>query len=135
MSAIEEVLAYLKKNPTYFLATVDEEGNPQVRPFGTATLFDGKLYIETGRSKSVFKQMAAHPRVAMCAMDAEGGWLRIEADAVEDDRLQARQASLDDYPELKDMYAADDGNCTVLALTNATATFYSFASEPRAVTF
>lgn len=66
MSAIEEVLAYLKKNPTYFLATVDEEGNPQVRPFGTATLFDGKLYIETGRSKSVFKQMAAHPRVA-CA--------------------------------------------------------------------
>ena len=79
--------------------------------------------------------MAAHPRVAMCAMDAEGGWLRIEADAVEDDRLQARQASLDDYPELKDMYAADDGNCTVLALTNATATFYSFASGPRAVTF
>ena len=25
---MDEVLAYLKKNPTYFLATVDAEGNP-----------------------------------------------------------------------------------------------------------
>ena len=29
---MDEVLAYLKANPTYFLATVDEAGNPQVRP-------------------------------------------------------------------------------------------------------
>ena len=30
---MDEVLKFLKDNPTYFLATVDADGNPQVRPF------------------------------------------------------------------------------------------------------
>ena len=38
---MDEVLAYLKANPTYFLATVDEKGDPQVRPFGTIAKFEG----------------------------------------------------------------------------------------------
>ena len=132
---MDEVLAYLKKNPTYFLATVDEEGNPQVRPFGTIAKFEGRLYIQTGKAKAVSRQMHAHPRIAICAADTEGGWLRIEADAVEDDRVEARQAVLDEYPDLQGMYAADDGNCEVFALENATATFCSFTAEPRTVTF
>lgn len=132
---MDDVLAFLKKNPTYFLATVDEEGNPQVRPFGTIAKFEGRLYIQTGKVKAVSRQMHAHPRIAICAADAEGGWLRIEADAVEDDRVEARQAVLDEYPDLQGMYAADDGNCEVFALENATATFCSFTAEPRAVTF
>ena len=132
---MDDVLAYLKKNPTYFLATVDEEGNPQVRPFGTIAKFEGRLYIQTGKAKAVSRQMHAHPRLAIGAADPEGGWLRIEADAVEDDRVEARQAVLDEYPDLQGMYAADDGNCEVFALENATATFCSFTAEPRTVTF
>ncbi|WP_144743341.1 pyridoxamine 5'-phosphate oxidase family protein [Enorma burkinafasonensis] len=132
---MDDVLAYLKKNPTYFLATVDEEGNPQVRPFGTIAKFEGRLFIQTGKVKAVSRQMHAHPRIAICAADVEGGWLRIEADAVEDDRVEARQAVLDEYPDLQGMYAADDGNCEVFALENATATFCSFTAEPRTVTF
>lgn len=132
---MDEVLAYLKKNPTYFLATVDAEGNPQVRPFGTIAKFEDKLYIQTGKIKPVSDQMLAHPRIAISAVDAEGGWLRLTADAVLDDRLEARQAVLGEYPELQSMYAADDGNCEVFALKNATATFSSFTAEPHSVTF
>ncbi len=132
---MDEVLAYLKKNPTYFLATVDAEGNPQVRPFGTIAKFEGKLYIQTGKVKPVSDQMLAHPRIAISAVDAEGGWLRLAADAVLDDRLEARQAVLGEYPELQSMYAADDGNCEVFALENVTATFCSFTAEPKTVTF
>lgn len=132
---MDEVLAYLKKNPTYFLATVDAEGNPQVRPFGTIAKFEGKLYIQTGKVKPVSDQMLAHPRIAISAVDAEGGWLRLAADAVLDDRLEARQAVLSEYPELQSMYAADDGNCEVFALENVTATFCSFTAEPKTVTF
>ena len=132
---MDEVLAYLKKNKTYFLATVDAAGNPQVRPFGTIAKFEGRLYIQTGKVKPVSDQMLAHPRVAICAMDDDGSWLRIEADAVVDDRVEARQAVLDEHPELAGMYAADDGNCEVFAFENATATFSSFTAEPHTVTF
>ena len=130
---IDEVLAYLKANPTYFLATVDEAGNPQVRPFGTIAKFESRLYIQTGKIKAVSDQMLAHPRVAICAMGEDGSWLRVEADAVLDDRLEAREAVLAEYPYLRPMYAADDGNCEVFALENVTATFCSFTKEPYAV--
>lgn len=132
---MDEVLAYLKENPTYFLATVDADGNPQVRPFGTIAKFEGKLYIQTGKVKPVSDQMLAHPRVAISAVDTKGGWLRLEADAVLDDRVEAREAVLGEYPELQSMYAADDGNCEVFALENATATFCSFTAEPKTITF
>ncbi len=132
---MDEVLAYLKKHPTYFLATVDENGNPQVRPFGTATKFEGKLLIQTGKKKTVSRQMHAHPRVELCALGDDGSWLRVAADAHEVDSTEARQAVLDDHPKLQGMYAADDGNCEVFALENATATFSSFTAEPKTVTF
>ncbi len=132
---MDEVLAFLKENPTYYLATVDAEGNPQVRPFGTITKWEGKLIIQTGNVKDCFKQMAAHPRIALCTMNGKGEWLRLSADAVVVDSIEARQAALDDHPSLKDMYAADDGNCEVLALENATASFCSFTAAPRVVTF
>ncbi len=132
---MDEVLEYLKKNSTYFLATMGSEGDPHVRPFGTIAKFEGKLYIQTGKVKPVSDQMLAHPRVAICATGKDGTWMRLAADAVLDDRLEARQAVLGEYPDLQGMYAADDGNCAVFALENATATFYSFTSEPRTVTF
>lgn len=132
---MDEILAYLKANPTYFLATVDAEGNPQVRPFGTAALFEGKIYIQTGRKKAVSAEMLAYPRIAICDMGKGGTWLRIEADAVEDDRVEAQQAVLNDYPGLQKMYAAGDGNTQVFYLKNAKATISSFTAEPKTFEF
>ena len=128
---MQEVYEFLKKCGTYYLATVDGD-QPRVRPFGTVNLFEGKLYIQTGKVKAVSKEMAANPKVELCAFDGET-WLRVSATAVEDDRVAARQDMLDHYPELQSMYAADDGNTQVFALTDATATFSSFAAAPRTV--
>ena len=129
---MDEVYEYLKAAKAYYLCTVDEDGNPQVRPFGTITKYNGALIIQTGRVKDCFKQMKAHPRGAICAMNPEapGTWIRVMADFVEDPSVEAAQAALDDYPELGGMYAADDGNCTVLRLENAIAYIDSF-TEPR----
>jgi hypothetical protein len=50
-----------------YLATV--EGNqPRVRTFGTAHIFEGKLYIQTGKVKDVSKQIHANPKVEICAL-------------------------------------------------------------------
>ncbi len=130
---MDEVLSFLKKAGTYYLAT-DDAGQPRVRPFGTATLFEGRLYIQTGKKKSVSMQLHANPRLEICAF-LDGRWLRIQAEAVEDDRREARKAVLDDYPELRSMYSEDDGNTEVFYLKNATAVFSSFTEPPRTVLF
>ncbi|MDR3114677.1 MAG: pyridoxamine 5'-phosphate oxidase family protein [Treponema sp.] len=130
---MKEVYDFLKKSGTYYLATV--EGNkPRVRPFGTVDVFEGKLYIQTGKVKNVSKQIQANPHIEICAM-VEDTWIRIEAVAVEDDRIEARQHMLDAYPQLKARYAADDGNTQALYLRDARATISSFTGEPKVILF
>ena len=130
---MERVYKFLKDAGTYYLATVDGD-QPRVRPFGTINLFDGKLYIQTGKVKEVSKQIHANPKAEICAF-LNGDWLRIQCELVEDDNLAAREDMLNNYPELKAMYKADDGNTEVFYLKNAKATFSSFTKAPEVVEF
>lgn len=130
---MQEVYEFLKKAGTYYLATADGD-QPRVRPFGTAHIFEGKLYIQTGKSKDVSKQMIKNPKVEICAM-SEGKWIRIQAKAIEDNRVQAKQSMLDAYPMLKERYSAADANTQVLYLKDAVATIASFAGAPKVIRF
>ena len=130
---MERVEKFLKEAGTYYLATVEGD-QPRVRPFGTANIFEGKLYIQTGKSKNVSKQIHANPKVEICACKGPE-WLRVACTLVEDDRVEARQAMLDAYPSLQGMYLADDGNTEVFYLKDATAVFSSFTAAPETVTF
>ena len=130
---MQEVYDFLKQCGTYYLATV-EDGQPRVRPFGTVDVFEGKLYIQTGKRKSVSKQMAANPQVEICAFNGTQ-WLRVAATVVSDDRLAAKQHMLDAYPSLQGMYQADDGNTEVLYLKDATATLMAFGGETKQINF
>ena len=130
---MDRVVKFLKEAGTYYLATVDGD-QPRVRPFGTAHVFEGKLYIQTGKVKDVSKQIHSNPKVEICAFK-DGSWLRVAGELVEDDRMEARQSMLDAYPSLQGMYKADDGNTEVFYFKNATATFSSFTKAPETVTF
>lgn len=125
---MEKTYAFLKNCGTYYLATMDGK-QPRVRPFGTMNLFDGKLYIQTGKSKSVSKQMHAEPTVEICA-SMNNTWIRISATVVEDPRIEAQQSMLDAYPALQGMYKAGDGNTEVWYLKDATSTISSFTDKP-----
>jgi uncharacterized pyridoxamine 5'-phosphate oxidase family protein len=132
---MQDVYDFLKKCGTYYLATTEQD-QPRVRPFGTIDLFDGKLYIQTGKSKDVSKQIAANPKIEISAFDQTGGaWIRVQANAVNDDRREAKQHMLDAYPNLKDRYSVDDGNTQVLYLQDAVATISSFGGDPKVVKF
>ena len=133
MSNMERVCQFLKDCGTYYLATVEGD-QPRVRPFGTANIFDGKLYIQTGKVKDVSKQIAANPNVEICAF-MNGTWLRIAAEAVEDENPDLKAAMLEKMPALKNMYSVNDGNMQMLCLKNATATFASFTAAPEVITF
>ena len=130
---MQEVYEFLKAAGTYYLATMDGE-QPRVRPFGTIDLFDGRLYIQTGKRKDVANQLKANPKIEISAM-LEGRWIRLSAEAVLDDRLAPQVHMLDNYPSLKAMYAPGDGNTEVYYLRNATAAICSFTSEPEVYHF
>ena len=128
---MERVVKFLKEAGTYYLATVDGD-QPRVRPFGTVNVFEGKLYIQTGKSKDVSKQISVNPKAEICAF-CNGKWVRIVGELVNDDRREPKAAMLDKMPVLKGMYSADDDNTQVLYFKNATATFFSFGGAPETV--
>ena len=130
---MQRVCDFLKKTGFYFLATVDGD-QPQVRPFGTAEIIDGKLYIQTGHVKPVAKQIEANPKVAICAYNGKE-WLRVNATLVEDPRVEVKKAMLDAYPNLRSMYNENDGNTAVYYLKDAKATISSFTAAPIEIEF
>ena len=131
---MQEVCDFLKKCDTYYLATVDGK-TPKVRPFGTVNIFEGKLYIQTGKKKDVAKQIAANPKVEICAYDGEKVWIRVAATLVEDNSPAVQESMLAAYPMLKNMYKAGDGNTETYYLKDAVATFYDFGGKPQTVKF
>ena len=130
---MEEVYKFLKEAQTYYLATVEGD-QPRVRPFGTVDIFEDKLYIQTGKSKDVSKQIQANPKVEICAFK-DGKWLRVAGSLVRDDRVEAKSHMLETHPSLKNMYSAEDDNTEVLYFKDATATFSSFTDAPKTVNF
>ena len=132
---MKEVRDYLKESGMFFIATIDGD-KPRVRPFGTAEEFEGKLYIQTGKSKNVSKQIQKNPKVELCCFDGSTGrWLRLAGELIRDDRREAKADMLEHYPELKNMYSADDDNTEVLYFKNATATIASFSAAPQVIKF
>ena len=130
---MERVCKFLKDAGTYYLATVEGD-QPRVRPFGTAHIFEGRLYIQTGKVKPVSRQLMANSKAEICAF-YNGTWVRIAGELVEDDRVEARKSMLDAYPSLRKMYDENDGNTQVFYFKNATATFSSFTAAPETVAF
>ncbi|MBO7184789.1 MAG: pyridoxamine 5'-phosphate oxidase family protein [Oscillospiraceae bacterium] len=130
---MERVCKFLKDAGVYYLATVEGD-QPRVRPFGTAHIFEGKLYIQTGKAKPTSKQLTVNPKAEISAFH-NGTWVRIAGELIEDDRVEARKSMLDAYPNLRNMYHEDDGNTQVLYFKNAVATFFSFGAAPETVEF
>ena len=129
---MEKIYDFVKKCGVYYLATVDGD-QARVRPFGTIDLFEGKLYIQTGKGKDVFKQ-ANGAKVELCCFDGEQ-WLRLAGTLVDDDRIEPKKHMLDNYPDLRRMYDENDPNTAVLYFKDAKATFASFTAAPEVIEF
>lgn len=130
---MNEVYDFIKSCETYYLATVEGD-QPRVRPFGTIDIFDGKLYIQTGKIKDCSKQLDINPKAEICCFK-EGTWLRVAGELISDDSREAKAHMLDNYPHLRAMYNEDDDNTQVLYFKNAKATFSSFSGAPKTIEF
>lgn len=130
---MQRIYDFLKEAGTYYLATVDGD-QPRVRPFGTVDLYKGRLGIQTGKKKELFKQISKNPKVEICAMRG-GEWLRITGEVYADDSVDACEHMLKDYANLRSLYAPGDGNCVVLYFKSGTATISSFTADPVVIKF
>jgi len=128
---MKEVYEFLKECNIYYLATV-EDNQPRVRPFGTINIFEDKLYIQTGKTKNVSKQIQKNNKVEICAFK-NGEWIRLSGELVRDDRIEAKKDMLDHYENLRGMYDEHDDNTEVLYFKNGVATIYSFTHEPKII--
>ncbi len=132
--SVEKVCEFLKNAGTYYLATVEGD-QPHVRPFGTAHVFENKLYIQTGKTKNVTQQLKTNGKAEICAM-YKGEWIRVEGTLVYDDRTEAQESMLEDYPSLKKMYTTGpEGNTAVFCFEHAKATISSFTHDPEVIEF
>ena len=128
---MNEIYDFLKNSGVYFLATVDGD-TPKVRPFGTIEIFENKLYIQTGKSKDVYKQIEKNNNVEICAFN-NGRWIRVTGKLIPDDRVEAKKDMLDNYPELRGMYNENDDNTIVLYFESFKAVIYSFTEAPKVI--
>ena len=130
---MKRVYDFLKTAGTYFLATAQGD-QPRVRPFGTVDIFEDKLYIQTGKCKSVSQQIQANPKVELCAFQ-NGKWIRVTGTLKRDDRREPKAHMLENYPELQSMYSPDDDNTEVLFFESGTAVISSFTEPPVIIEF
>ena len=130
---MEEVQKFLKECGVYYLATVEDD-QPRVRPFGTAEIFDGHLYIQTGKKKDVSKQIEKNNNVELCAYK-DGKWIRVTGKLLRDDRVEAKKDMLDKNPNLRGMYNENDDNTEVLYFESGRAVISSFTEAPKIIKF
>ena len=130
---MKEVFDFLKNCGVFYIATIDGD-KPRVRPFGAINIFEDKLYLQTGKSKDVYKQLEINPNVEISGM-YNGKWIRLEARLVNDERRVAKKSMLDNNPELRGMYSEDDPNTLVLYIENVKAKILSFTEPPVEIEF
>lgn len=130
---MQEIYDFLKACGSYYLATVEGD-QPRVRPFGTVAIFDGKLYIQTGKVKPVSHQLHANPKAEISAFNGSE-WIRVTGKLVSDDRVEAKKHMLDEYPNLRGMYNENDDNTEVFYFDGGVATISSFTATPKEIKF
>lgn len=134
MDILQEIKDYLAECKVFYLATVDGD-NARVRPFGVSEIYNGRLYFMSGKSKDVFKQLVKNPSFEVSATKANGAeWIRVSGKLVNDDDVVMKQYLLDQNPELKQLYQADD-NMAAMYITEGEARFFSFNEPERRVKF
>ena len=131
---MDEVLKFLKDNPTFYLATVD--GNkPKVRPFGFVMNYEGKLHFGTNNKKDVYKQLKVNPHFEVSTTSKTGEWLRLKGKAVFNTNKQSKQAAFDSAPFLSQMYSVDDAIFELFYIEEAEATFNTMKGDSRTIRF
>jgi pyridoxamine 5'-phosphate oxidase len=71
----KEILAFINKNPTAYMATVEDD-KPHVRAMGTFRADENGIVFSMQSPKDVYKQLVKNPEIELCYY-AEGVQIRV----------------------------------------------------------
>lgn len=129
-SDVEKIYQYLEDAKIYYLATVEQD-HPWVRPFSTVNVFEGKLYLLTGKKKGVFEQFTKNPHVQIAVMGKDGTWIQLTGILKYDQRIEPLKAMEEKYPDFADKYNKDtESENAVFFFEEGTAIVSSYRTEP-----
>ena len=133
---MSEVSKFLEANPVQYLATVGRDGKAKCRPFMFIFEKYGKLWINTGNQKDVYKDMQENPYVEICISSPSDEWIRVSGKATFVDDKAIKEAALEN-PIVKGNYqTADNPVFEVFYLADAKAVIADFSGNPpREYTF
>lgn len=123
---MERILS-LFKNQIFYIATVDVD-QPHVRPFGRLLGYQGGIYLNTGKSKNVYRQMKANPKVELCTF-AKGAIIRVTAQVLESDNPDIRRIMLEEEPGIANMYKGKESELAIFRLTHMETTITERGKE------
>ncbi len=109
---------FLKSCGVFFVTTINEE-IPASRPFGAVMEYEGNLYISTGNTKDVYKQLVKNSNIQIVALKKETReWIRINGKAIETKDLKEKAIMLKECPILSKRFNSE--TCEYFALFKIT---------------
>lgn len=121
---MKETFEFLKiKTQVNYVATVKEDGNPSLRPFGDPVLFEDKIYILTNKQKNVSKEISFNNHVCIVACEGDT-WIRINCELIDDsDNMEAKKAMMKEFNWMIEAgYTLDNPDFQILYMKNVYAT-------------
>lgn len=131
MQPSEEIMKFLKDNPTFYLATV-EGYLPRVRPMGFAMWYKDHLCLAIGKHKAVYKQLLDNTNLEICVANDRGEWMRIQGTANFDNSPEAQEAAFKTAPQLEDIYNDESGlKLGIVYLDHISAKLFSMSGTVK----
>lgn len=131
---MKDVLHYLRENSIQYLATVNADGLPKVRPFMILSLNDNKVYFAVSTAKEVYKEIKKNPNIEITSSSPTFDWIRISGVAkfIDDESLIDKLLKESDISESVYKKNADD-DIAVFYMDNTNIIFYDAYNKVKKV--
>lgn len=104
---MEEILKFLKENPSGALATIDN-GKPRVRPWGFMFEENGRFYFCTANTKNVYTQLKKNPYIEFTATSKDMVTVRLSGKITFTNDMNIKEKILETDPGVKSIYKSAD---------------------------
>ena len=133
----EDCIKFANENPTAYVATVDEKGQPRVRALAMWYADGTGFYFQTGTMKEIYGQLKKNPKVEVCFFNnkREGGvMLRVtgEAEFLNDPKMKKKVVEDRQFLKAMGITAASPG-LVIFRIPKGEAHFWTMATnfEPK----
>lgn len=116
---------FIKECGVFFFSTI-KGTKPATRPFGAIMEIGDDLYVATGKSKEVYRQIVYKPPVQIVALkQGTREWCRVTGHSVIINDINLKQQMIDCNPVLKNRYqGAEDPNFALIQILKRNVEFF-----------